>query len=134
VFENPQINLYVADVEVSARFYREHFGFVETFRAPKQGRPDHIELRLGGLVLGFGSIEALREVHGVEVSSGGPPRGEVVLWTDDVDSAYADLTAKGVTELSPPHDFLGTTLRATWFADPDGNPVHLVMRRRDGSE
>jgi catechol 2,3-dioxygenase-like lactoylglutathione lyase family enzyme len=32
VFERPQVNFYVQDVEVSARFYRESFGFTETFR------------------------------------------------------------------------------------------------------
>jgi catechol 2,3-dioxygenase-like lactoylglutathione lyase family enzyme len=127
VFERPQVNLYVRDVEVSARFYRESFGFRETFRTPRQGRPDHVELRLDGFTLGLGSIDALREMHGITIGDAAAPRAELVLWTDDVDRTHAELAARGVPTLSPPHDFLDT-VRAAWMADPDGNPVQLVTR------
>ena len=76
-------------------------------------------------------------VHGVlnRACCAGPPRAEVVVWTDDVDAAFADLSGKGVRVLSPPHDFLAS-LRAAWIADPEGNPVQIVMRRgvRQGLE
>ncbi|MDR2984258.1 MAG: VOC family protein [Nocardiopsaceae bacterium] len=127
MFDNPQINFYVADVEATARFYRESFGFTETFRTPAKGPPDHVELRLGQFILGLGNIDSLRQMHGVIAGTGGP-RAEVAVWTDDVDKVYADLAAKGVTTLSAPHDFL-ESLRAAWVADPDGNPVQIVMRR-----
>ena len=126
MFETPQVNFYVEDVEMSAGFYRESFGFTETFRTPADGPPIHIELRLGGFTLGFASVDSLREVHGITVSPG-PPGAEVVVWTDDVDQAYAALAARQVRTLSAPHDFLGK-LRAAWVADPDGNPVQIVMR------
>jgi catechol 2,3-dioxygenase-like lactoylglutathione lyase family enzyme len=129
VFEDPQINLYVRDVEASASFYRESFGFAETFRTPSGGQPVHVELRLGGLILGFASVDSLREVHGITISPG-PPRAEVVVWTDDVDQAYAALAARQVRTLSAPHDFLSGALRAAWIADPDGNPVQIVTRRQ----
>lgn len=127
VFGSPQVNLYVHDADVAARFYRESFGFTETFRTPEHGRPDHVELRLGEFTLGLGTFDTLREAHGVSAGSG-PPRAEVVLWTDDVDRAYADLAARNVRTLSAPHDFL--SLRAAWVADPDGNPVQIVMRQQ----
>jgi catechol 2,3-dioxygenase-like lactoylglutathione lyase family enzyme len=38
VTDSPQVNLYVEDVEASTRFYRESFGFTETFRTPQHGR------------------------------------------------------------------------------------------------
>lgn len=110
------------------RFYAELFGFKETFRTPETGPPDHVEVRLGGLLLGLASIEAAREVHGIPAGSG-PARAEVVLWTDDVDQVYADLIAKGVRSLREPHDFLGR-LRAAWFTDPDGNPVEIVAEHK----
>jgi hypothetical protein len=91
VFESPQVNFYVRDVEVA-------------------------------------TIDSLREVHGISADPG-PARAEVVVWTDDVDRAYADLAARNVSTLSAPHDFAGS-LRAAWVADPDGNPVQIVMRRR----
>ena len=128
MFDSPQVNFYVEDVEASAGFYRESFGFTETFRTPDDGPPVHVELRLGGFILGFASVDSLREVHGITASPG-PPRAEVVLWTDDVDRAYAALKARQVPMLSAPHNFAGT-LRAAWVADPDGNPVQIVTRRQ----
>jgi catechol 2,3-dioxygenase-like lactoylglutathione lyase family enzyme len=126
VFRDPQVNFYVRDVERSMRFYRDALGFVETFRTPASGTPIHVELRLGGLTLGLASIESTRRVHGLE-TGGSAPRAEVVVWTDDVDEAYAVLIGNGAPALSAPHDFLDT-LRAAWVADPEGNPVQLVSR------
>jgi catechol 2,3-dioxygenase-like lactoylglutathione lyase family enzyme len=127
MFERPQVNFYARDVEASARFYRDSFGFAESFRTPRQGPPEHIELRLGSLTLGLASYDALHEVHGVTLTPG-PRTAELVVWTDDVDRACADLAARGVPVLSPPHDFLDA-LRSAWVADPDGGPVQIVMRR-----
>jgi catechol 2,3-dioxygenase-like lactoylglutathione lyase family enzyme len=128
VFASPQINFHVRDVEASAGFYRDLLGFKETFRTPRQGRPDHVELRLDGFVLGVASADALRDVHGVTASTDGVPRAELVLWTDDVDKEIARLEALGVRVLSAPHDFLDS-LRSAWIADLDDNPIQVVMRR-----
>ena len=127
MFRAPQVNFYVEDIEAAADFYRGLLGFTETFRTPQQGTPIHIELRLDGLTFGLATIESLRDVHGVTAGTG-PPRAKVVVWSDDVDAAFADLSGNGVRVLSPPHDFL-SSLRAAWIADPEGNPVQIVMRR-----
>jgi catechol 2,3-dioxygenase-like lactoylglutathione lyase family enzyme len=127
MFRDPQINLYVADVEASRRFYCESFGFTETFRTPRDGEPIHVEMRLGTLTLGVASIESARHIHGLDLGNG-PPRGELVVWTDDVDEAFTSITTRGARPLSEPHNFLAD-LRAAWIADPDGNPVQMVMRR-----
>ncbi len=58
----------------------------------------------------------------------GPPGAGVVVWTGDVDAAFADLSGEGVRVLSPPHDFLAA-LRVAWIAGSEGNPVPIVMRR-----
>jgi catechol 2,3-dioxygenase-like lactoylglutathione lyase family enzyme len=126
-FSDPSVNYYANDVETAARFYIENFGFVETFRTPKQGAPSHVEIRLGGLTLGLASKAAGIAEHGLPLGDGGFPRAEIVLWTSDVDAVYAALTAKGVPGLSAPHNFLGM-LRAAWVTDPDGNPVEIVTR------
>ena len=126
-YTDPSINYYVDDVEVAVRFYTEHFGFVETFRTPKQGKPDHVEVRLGTMVLGLAAKAAGTSMHGLPLGSGGSPRAELVVWTDDVDAAYEQLIDNGVPSVSPPHDFLGA-LRAAWVMDPDGNPVEIVSR------
>jgi catechol 2,3-dioxygenase-like lactoylglutathione lyase family enzyme len=127
-FTDPAINYYVDDVEIAAHFYSEYFGFVETFRTPKHGKPIHVELKLGPLVLGLALKEAGRSMHGLPLGPGGSPRAELVVWTENVDEAYAMLLEKGVPSISAPHDFL-STLRAAWVMDPDGNPVEIVSRR-----
>ena len=125
MFRDPQINLYVSDVESSVDFYTELFGFTETFRTPESGTPSHVEVRLGSFTLGIASFDAARDHHSVDAGSG-PSRAEIALWTDDVDRDYSNLVAHGVTSITPPHDFIGR-LRAAWLADPDGTPIQIVM-------
>jgi catechol 2,3-dioxygenase-like lactoylglutathione lyase family enzyme len=128
VFRDPQVNFYVRDVEASVRFYTELFGFKESFRTPASGSPEHVEVRLDGLILGLSANAAALNTHGV-VTGGGNPRAGVCLWTDDVDAAYARLVERGVTSLNGPHDFLDGRLRVAWLADPDGNPIEVVTER-----
>ena len=126
-FRSPMINLYSRDLPRAVSFYCE-LGFVETFRTPASGEPVHVELRLDLFTLGIATLEAAREHHGLRPEEEG--RGiEIVLWTDDTDSAVSALVAKGAPLLSPAHDFLDGKLRAAWIADPDGNPIQLVRRR-----
>lgn len=125
-YRNPQVNYYVHDVERMAAFYCEHFGFVESFRTPREGVPLKVEVRLGDFILGFGAVDVVREMHNFEVNLGSP-RSEIAVWTDDVDEVHAHLTAKGIPCISPPHDFVGT-LRAAWFTDPEGNHIQIVSR------
>jgi catechol 2,3-dioxygenase-like lactoylglutathione lyase family enzyme len=127
-FHDPQVNLYVNDAEISAKFYRDFFGFRETFRTPKTGTPIHIELQLGSMTLGVATTDSVGEIHGFK-AGGGPPRAEVVLWTDDVDREYASLTERGVRPLSAPHDFV-ETVRGAWVVDPDGNPIQIVSKSK----
>ena len=126
MFARPQVNFYVADVEAAVAFYRAGFNFVESFRTPAEGRPEHVELGLDGFTLGLASIDSAQRVHGIP--AGAVPAGaELVLWSDDVDRAYAVLIAAGAAPVRAPLDFLGR-LRAAWIADPDGHPIQLVMR------
>lgn len=130
IYKDAMVNYYVNDVEGLAIFYCTHFGFVETFRTPEQGAPVHIEVRLGNFVLGLASIPAAREMHGLPLNPG-LPRGEIALWTEDVDTAYETLVAQGIHSISAPHNFLETPpLRAAWVEDPEGNPIQLVCMRK----
>lgn len=127
-FSAPMINLYSRDLSRAVAFY-SGLGFVESFRTPASGEPIHVELTKDGFTLGIASIEAARREHGLR------PEGEgrwieIVLWTDDTDAAVNALVARGAPLLSPAHDFLDGTLRSAWIADPDGNPIQLVQRKR----
>lgn len=126
VFSTPQVNVYAADVARTVAFYAS-LGFVETFRTPREGRPIHVELRLDGFTLGVADAASARRDHGIDVTPGRSM--EVVGWCDDVDAVYASLVAGGAPSVSAPHDWLDSTLRVAWVADPDGNPVELVQRR-----
>jgi catechol 2,3-dioxygenase-like lactoylglutathione lyase family enzyme len=122
------INLYSRDLPRAVAFY-SGMGFVETFRTPASGEAVHVELKLDGFTLGIATVEAARAHHGLR------PEGEgrwieIVVWTDDTDSALSALVAKGARLLAPAHDFLDGELRAAWIADPDGNPIQLVQQRR----
>ena len=130
MFSSPAINIYSHDVVRLVTFY-EGLGFRETFRTPKDGTPDHVEVVLDGFTIGIASVETAIADHGLNPDLGGRPV-EVVLWTDDTDGDYARLTDDGAPSLSAPHDWLAD-LRLAWVADPDGNPIQLAQRRKPDS-
>jgi lactoylglutathione lyase len=120
------VNLYTRDIEAGLHFYRDLLGFAETFRTPAEGVPEHVELRLNGFTVGLGSVEAARRVHGVEAVPGSPAM-VLVVWTDDVDRACAELAAAGVPVVQPPHSS-GNNNRNALLRDPDGNLVEIVAK------
>lgn len=127
VFTDHLYNVLTADMGKALGCYRDLLGSRETFRVPKEGPADHVEMELGPLKLAVSTLRALERDHGIS-AGGGPPRGEVVLWVPDADAAYAWMTRQEMPGLSPPHDF-ANGLRAGWVTDPDGNPLQVVARR-----
>jgi lactoylglutathione lyase len=126
VFVNGLVNLYTRDIEAGILFYRDLLGFEETFRTPTEGTPEHVEFTLNGFSVGLGTVEAARRVHGVDASPGSPAM-VVVVWTDDVDHAFADLRAAGTPVVQQPHS-TGNN-RSALLRDPDGNLVEIVSKQ-----
>ena len=120
------VNLYTRDVEAGLRFYKDLLGFEETFRTPINGIPEHVELTLKGFGLGLGAVEAAKRVHGVDASPGSPAMA-LVIWTDDVDKSFKQLTSAGTPVVQAPHPS-GKHNRAALLRDPDGNLVEIVAR------
>lgn len=126
MFATGFVNLYTADIEAGLRFYRDLLGFEETFRTPREGIPEHVELTLDGFDLGLGTVEAAKRVHGVDASPGSPAM-VLVVWTDDVDTAFERLKAAGVPVVQAPRDS-GNDNRNALLRDPDGNLVEIVAK------
>ncbi|TWP38987.1 VOC family protein [Leekyejoonella antrihumi] len=122
-FHEAQVNLYVEQVSTSRAFYTR-FGFVESFRTPREGEPEHLEMRLGGLILGLTSRAAVRENDGPTL--GAHQRvAEVVVWCDDVDRLTDEAVTDGIRLASDTRSHRGR--RIAWLLDPDDNPVKLVQ-------
>lgn len=122
------VNLYTRDIEAGIGFYRDLLGLEETFRTPRAGTPEHVEMAAGGFVIGLGTVEAARRVHGVDPSPGAASMA-VVLWTDDVDTTFTELVKAGVPVVNEPHDS-GNGNRTAQVRDPDGNLVEIVSKVR----
>jgi catechol 2,3-dioxygenase-like lactoylglutathione lyase family enzyme len=126
MFTDALVNLYTADLEAALHFYADTLGLAETFRTPLDGPPAHVELAVDGFTLALSTVEAAAAVHGVEATPGSPAMS-LVFWTEDLDSAFAQLVAGGAPVLQDPHPS-GNRNRAALLRDPDGNLVELVMK------
>ncbi len=76
------------------------------------------------IYLGGVMIELIDSKHAPEAESAPGAFEHLALQVDDVDSAYAELAAKGVRMRSEPENFKG--VRIAFFYDPDGNLLELV--------
>ena len=114
------IVLCVQDLNGCTTFYRD------TLQLPYQGgEPDTLAMfRLqDGLSLILLSPAGAADVLGTAVQvipGAGGPRGYMATAVTDVDSAYEELKARGVTFVQPPTD-KPWGLRMAHFTDPEGN-------------
>jgi lactoylglutathione lyase len=111
--------LFVQDLARCTAFYRD------TFKLQYQGSDANSAsfLLQDGLYLILLSPEGsadLLETQGNELKVVGGPRGLLAAGVADVDAAYEELKALGVTFLRPPTD-QRWGLRTAHFADPEGN-------------
>jgi lactoylglutathione lyase len=116
--------LYSGDVETSASFYVDAFGFEQAFRWPAEGRLEYVYLRREQSGIGIGAADG-ENVHGNPVTPGSGSF-ELCVYVDDMDATCARLRELGARELRPPVDEEWGERRA-YFADPDGNTLHLAM-------
>jgi lactoylglutathione lyase len=111
--------LFVQDLDRCTAFYRD------TFKLQYQGSDaDSTSFLLQeGLYLILLSPEGAADLLGTQVndlSMKVGPRGLLAAGVADVDAAYEELKAKGVTFVRPPTD-RRWGLRTAHFADPEGN-------------
>ena len=111
--------LFVRDLTRCTAFYRD------TFKLQYQGSDANSAsfLLQEGLYLILLSPEGAADLLGTEVNAlkiEGGPRGLLAAGVADVDAAYEELKAKGVTFVRPPTD-QRWGLRTAHFTDPEGN-------------
>ncbi len=116
-------NIYTRDIEAAIGFYRDQLGFAQTYQFPYQGRPEHVELRLGESMLALSTYKAVAE-QGVQAGPGNS--FELEVWCEDVNTVVAALRAVGQRVIVEPYDHVAGHRRA-YVADPDGNYVVLVQ-------
>ena len=126
MFTSGFVNLYTGDIEAGLHFYRDLLGFEETFRTPTEGTPAHVELTLNGFTVGLGTVQAAKAVHGVDAAPGSPAM-VIVVWTNDIEQAFSELSAAGAPVVQLPHDS-GNNNRSALVRDPDGNLVEIVSK------
>jgi lactoylglutathione lyase len=106
--------LQVSDLQTSLGFYRDLLGFEVTYSFPSEQEPQFVSLTVEGGALGLGGTD--EPVQSASTS--------IWLYTDDVDSAVADLRTAGVAVVAEPSDQPWGE-RVASVADPDGYVVHI---------
>ena len=124
LFRTPQVVLFTRDIERAAAFYTA-LGFEEVFRTPPAGTLIHVDLALDGYRLGLAPEASTRDDDGLDPIADGQ-RAAVILWTDDVASAFERLVELGATPVAAPAPWLDHLLIA-WAEDPDGHLVQVVQ-------
>jgi lactoylglutathione lyase len=127
MFQDGQVNLYSGDVAKALAFWRDLLGFAETYRFPRTGEPEHVELRLGSMTVALTSAAGL-VTHRLPPASRGEPF-EIAIRAEDTGAAVALLRAAGVeVMLEPAATPAGN--RVAYVRDPDGNRIQIYSRDR----
>lgn len=109
--------ILVKDMAASVRFYRDLLGF--TLQMGGEGDV-YTEFVNEGHVLSLFFKPLMDELVGASASATPADAILLALAVENVDAAYAELTAKGVTFVTPPTDRPEWGIRTAHFRDPDG--------------
>jgi lactoylglutathione lyase len=127
MFTNLLPILYVEDIDRALTLYRDVFAMKETYRFPREGTPEHVELKLGNTVLGLTTTAGLASHHLPPATKGNP--SELSIGCDDTDAAMTKLRAAGCTVLLEPFDSSAGN-RVAYVLDADGHRIQLYSAIR----
>lgn len=120
-----RVEIFVADVELSAAFYERVLGFVR-----ERESLGYVAMRRGGALIGIGAAAGLPAAHYFDAASLQGRVGvgvELVIEVDDVEAAYRTVVKSEHAVLTP----LGERswgLRDFRMADPDGYYLRITSR------
>ena len=128
MFTDLLVVLYVEDIDRALTLYRDVMGATETYRFPRTGSPEHVELRLGTSIIGLSAPSGLVPQGLPPVTRGGQPF-ELAIGTADVDRSLEALRAAGCHVVREPFDTEAGN-RTAYIEDFDGNRISIYARRR----
>ena len=115
--------LVVAGADAAIRFYSEAFGATEIFRLPMGDRIGHAEIKIGDSVVMI--ADEFPDMDHLGPKSRGGPTASFLIYTPDVDAAWARAIGAGCTsERDPENQFWGD--RMGTLRDPFGHRWSLA--------
>lgn len=114
--------VYVHDMSLSVRFYRDTLGLRMRFESP-----DWSEFDVGGNTLALHGGASRAEPRQGPARAGSAQIGFSVT---DLDTTFRELQSRGVTFVMPPQDRKGEGIRLAVILDPDGLPISLSQSLR----
>lgn len=121
------LTLTVENVSKSVAFYSEVLGLKVAYNSAPAFALIKIDGDNGGSI-GLLSVEEARKEGAEDMTPSQRRAIHVELSTDDLDAAYEELMARGMTFHAPPHD--EPWERAMTGFDPDGYSVEIAQGRR----
>jgi len=120
------VGIAVSNLERSLAFYQGQLGFEVVERIEVTGFDlTAIFIRLGSCVI------ELLDYHVKEGLQRAPANifglRHLTILVDDMEKAYAELSAKGVTFTRPPLEVVPSRVKNAFLADPDGTPIELLQ-------
>jgi PhnB protein len=113
------------------RFYEQAFGATEVMRLPMGDKIGHAEIRIGDSIVMLS--DEWPDFGKLGPKARGGATSSLMIYTEDVDAAYARALAAGATEERPPEDqFWGDRMGS--LVDPFGHSWSLATHVEDVPE
>jgi PhnB protein len=123
--------LIVDDAERAIQFYAEAFGAEEKFRLPMGEKIGHAEIKIGDSFVML--ADEFPDMGHLGPNTRGGPTSSILLYVEDVDSAFKQALNAGAKEQRPVQDqFWGD--RMGTLTDPFGHQWSLATHVEDVSE
>ena len=122
------LRFLVADLAPPVAFYRDVVGLRQVVDVPGT----YAEFDTGGSRLAFYRADLMSQVLGRAAGTAAGDNLVLCLRVADVDAEAARLAARGVRQLTQPHDQPAWVQRVAHFADPAGRTIELWSPLRQG--